>query len=71
MDTTDTPGIMDTLTDTVTDTTEENDLPMLSQKQMQMPKLNLGTDTDTADMVMADMVDMVMVDTVDMVDTDT
>ena len=42
-------GIMDTLTDT--DTTEENDLPMLSQKQKQMPKPNLGTDMgmDTAD----------------------
>merc|ERR1711890_174066 len=33
---------MDTLTGDITDTTEENDLPMLNQKQKQMLKPSLG-----------------------------
>ena len=62
MDTVDTTAaIMDTLTDTVTDTTEENDLLMPNQKQMLKP--NHGTDTDTADIMDTH------IDTVDM-DTD-
>ena len=54
---------MDTLTTEGTDTTEENDLPMLSQKQKQMPKPNLGTDTDTEDTDTADITADILTDT--------